>query len=75
MKLLTFLEGGDLTGLVVMIVGMMAIGALFFATVVTFIVKLIYESKDNRKFSKKQFIQTFVICLLVCGLISGYICG
>ncbi|MGE8556353.1 MAG: hypothetical protein ACN6OB_20715 [Chryseobacterium jejuense] len=75
MKTLTFLEGGSLAGVFVMIVGMMVIGALFFSIIVTFIAKLIYESKDNRKFSRKQFIQTFVICLLVCGLISGYICG
>ncbi|MBP2617301.1 hypothetical protein [Chryseobacterium jejuense] len=75
MKTLTFLEGGSLAGVFVMIVGMMVIGALFFSIIVTFITKLIYESKDSRKFSRKQFIQTFVICLLVCGLISGYICG
>lgn len=75
MKPLTILEVGDLTGLVIMIVGIMILGALFFSMVITFIVKLIYESKDNRKFSRKQFIQTFVICLLVFGLISGYICG
>ncbi|SIS92238.1 hypothetical protein SAMN05421786_103126 [Chryseobacterium ureilyticum] len=75
MKPLTILEAGDLTGLVIMIVGIMILGALFFSIVITFIVKLIYESKDNRKFSRKQFIQTFVICLLAFGLISGYICG
>jgi len=75
MKPLTILEAGDLTGLVIMIVGIMILGALFFSMVITFIVKLIYESKDNRKFSRKQFIQTFVICLLAFGLISGYICG
>ena len=75
MKFLTLLEAGDLTGLLIMIIGIMVLGALFFATIVTFIVKWTYESKDNRKFSKKQFIQTFVICLLVFGLISGYICG
>ncbi|UTX47329.1 hypothetical protein [Chryseobacterium sp. MA9] len=75
MNLLTLLEVGDLTGLVIFIVGAMILGAAFLSIIVTFITKLIYESKDNRKFSKKQFIQTFVICLLICGLISGYICG
>lgn len=75
MNLLTLLEVGDMTGLVIIIIGVMIIGAAFLSVIVTFIIKLIYESNDNRKFSKKQFIQTFVICLLVCGLISGYICG
>lgn len=75
MKPLTILEVGDLTGVVIMIVGAMALGALFFSIITTFIVKLIYERKDGRKFSKKQFIQTLVICFLICGLISGYICG
>lgn len=75
MNLLTLLEVGDMTGLVIIIIGVMIVGGAFLSVIVTFIVKLIYESNDNRKFSKKQFIQTFVICLLVCGLISGYICG
>ncbi|WP_426476568.1 hypothetical protein ACP3T3_14670 [Chryseobacterium sp. CBSDS_008] len=75
MNLLTLLEVGDMTGLVIIIVGAMILGAMFLSVIVTFIAKLIYESKDNRKFTRKQFIQTFVICLLVCGIISGYICG
>ncbi|PKF75117.1 hypothetical protein [Chryseobacterium sp. PMSZPI] len=75
MKTLTFLEGGDLMGVVIAIVGMFALGAIFFSVIVSFIVKIIYEGKDGRKFSKKQFGLTMIICLLICGLISGYICG
>ncbi|WP_288438316.1 hypothetical protein [uncultured Chryseobacterium sp.] len=75
MKLLTLLEVGDMTGVVIVIVGVIIIGALLLSLIVAGIAKLIYESKDNRKFSKKQFIQTMLISLLVCGLISGYICG
>ncbi|UZT96381.1 hypothetical protein ODZ84_14230 [Chryseobacterium fluminis] len=75
MKLLTLLEVGDLGGLVVMIILIMLFGALFISAVVTLFIKLIYEWKDGKKFSRKQFIQTMIICLLICGLISGYICG
>ncbi|WP_419869362.1 hypothetical protein [Chryseobacterium sp. CT-SW4] len=75
MKFLTLLEVGNLAGLVVMIVGIIILGALFISFIVTLFVKFIYESKNEKKFSRKQFIQTMVICLLICGLISGYICG
>ncbi|MCS3530204.1 hypothetical protein [Chryseobacterium sp. JUb7] len=75
MKLLTLLEVGDLGGLVIMIILIMLFGALLISAIVTSFIKLVYELKDGRKFSKKQFIQTMIICLLICGLISGYICG
>ncbi|QIY91741.1 hypothetical protein [Chryseobacterium gallinarum] len=75
MKTLTILEAGNLAGVVIMIIGIIILGALFISVIATFVVKLIYEWKGDRKFSKKQFIQTMLICLLVCGLISGYICG
>jgi hypothetical protein len=75
MKLLTLLEVGDMTGLVIIIIGVIILGALFLSLIVTFITKLIYETKDNMKFTRKQFIQTMLISLLICGLISGYICG
>lgn len=75
MKTLTFLEGGSLGGIVVMIAGIMIIGALFISLIVTLIVRGIYEFQTKSKFSKKQFLLTMVICLLICGLISGFICG
>lgn len=75
MTFLTFLEVGNLGGLVAMIIGIMLIAAFVISLFITAFVKLIYESKDGRKFSKSQFWQTMFICLLICGLISGIICG
>ncbi|WP_172281731.1 hypothetical protein [Chryseobacterium sp. LAM-KRS1] len=72
---LTFLEGGNYAGVFIMVIAIIVFGALFVSFIATLFVKIIYELKDGRKFSKKQFIQTMVICLLICGLISGYICG
>ncbi|MDC8106018.1 MULTISPECIES: hypothetical protein [Chryseobacterium] len=72
---LTFLEGGNYAGVFIMVIAIIIFGALFVSFIATLFVKIIYELKDGRKFSKKQFIQTMVICLLICGLISGYICG
>jgi uncharacterized membrane protein len=71
MKTLTILEVGGLEGLVAMIIGIIILVALFISFIITTFVKLIYESKDGRKFSKKQFWQTMLICLLLCGLVSG----
>ncbi|RZJ28131.1 MAG: hypothetical protein EOO18_13315 [Chryseobacterium sp.] len=75
MKFLNMSEGGGLGILVAMIIGMLIIGGALVSLVITVIVKLIYESKDNRKFTKKQFWQTSLIVFLVCGLISGMMCG
>lgn len=75
MKTLTLLEVGNLGGVVAMIIGIIVIIALVISLVITVVVKLIYESKDGRKFSKGQFWQTMLISLLICGLISGFICG
>ena len=75
MKPLTLLEVGNLGGLVAMIIAMMIGVSFIIAIVVTFIIKAVYESKDNRTYSKKQFWQTVIIILLICGLISGMICG
>jgi len=68
-------EGGGLGILIAMIIGMLIIGGALVSLVITVIIKLIYESKDNRKFTKKQFWQTSLIVFLVCGLISGMMCG
>jgi len=68
-------EGGGLGILIAMIIGMLVIGGALVSLVITVIIKLIYESKDNRKFTKKQFWQTSLIVFLVCGLISGMMCG
>ncbi|WP_185095014.1 hypothetical protein [Chryseobacterium taiwanense] len=75
MKTLTLLEVGSLEGVVIMIIGIIILVALSVSFMITTFVKLIYESKDSRKFSKKQFWQTMLICLLLCGLVSGAICG
>ncbi|WP_027378624.1 hypothetical protein [Chryseobacterium daeguense] len=75
MKALTLLEVGNLGGLVAMIILIIVGVAVFVSLVITVFVKLIYESKDGRKFSKKQFWQTMLISLLICGLISGFVCG
>lgn len=75
MKPLTLLEVGDLGGLFVMIILVMLFVGLAVSAVVAVIAKIIYEWNNDRKFSRKQFIQTMVISLLVCGLISGYVCG
>ncbi|MCJ8152854.1 hypothetical protein MKJ01_03630 [Chryseobacterium sp. SSA4.19] len=75
MKTLTILEVGGLEGFLAMII-LMIIGVAFFVSlVITVFVKLIYESKDGRKFSKKQFWQTMLISMLIFGLISGVVCG
>lgn len=75
MQNLTLLEVGNLEGLIIMIIFIMVVAAFFISFLITIFVKTIYESKDNRKFSKKQFWQTMLISLLLCGLISGAICG
>ncbi|MDQ1098190.1 MULTISPECIES: hypothetical protein [Chryseobacterium] len=77
MKILTLLEVNNLGlgGFIIMIILAILFVALVVSLIITLIVKLIYESGNNRTFSKKQFIQTMLICLLVFGLISGYICG
>lgn len=75
MRLLTLLEVGDLGALVVIIILTMLFIGLAVSALVAVIAKIIYEWNNDRKFSRKQFIQTMVISLLVCGLISGYICG
>ncbi len=75
MKILILLEVGGLEGLVAMII-LMIIGVAFFVSlIITVFIKLIYESKDGRKFSKKQFWQTLLISMLIFGLISGFVCG
>lgn len=75
MKMLTILEVGGLEGLVAIIILMIVGVASIVSLVITVFVKLIYEIKDGRKFSKKQFWQTMLISLLICGLISGFVCG
>jgi len=75
MKTLTLLEVGGLEGLVAMIILIIIVVASVVSLVITVFIKLIYESKDGRKFSKKQFWQTMLISLLICGLISGVVCG
>ncbi|SUX47272.1 hypothetical protein [Chryseobacterium indoltheticum] len=75
MKMLTLLEVGGLEGLVAMIILMIIAVAFVISLVVTVFVKLIYESKDGRKFSKSQFWTTVLISMLICGLISGAVCG
>lgn len=75
MKILTLMEVGGLEGLVAMIILMILAVAFVVSLVVTVFVKLIYESKDGRKFSKSQFWTTVLISMLICGLISGAVCG
>lgn len=75
MKLLTFLEVGDLGGLVVMIIGIIAFVLLMISLVVAVITKVIYEWNKERKFSTGQFWMTVLISMLVGGLISGFVCG
>jgi ABC-type Fe3+ transport system permease subunit len=58
-----------------MIILMIIAVAFVVSLVVTVFVKLIYESKDGRKFSKSQFWTTVLISMLICGLISGAVCG
>lgn len=76
MKTLILLEGNmDLVGLILMIILIIFGVAFVISLMITSFVKMIYESKDGRKFSKKQFWQTMLISLLICGLISGAVCG
>ncbi|WEK68843.1 MAG: hypothetical protein P0Y62_13420 [Candidatus Chryseobacterium colombiense] len=75
MKTLTILEVGNMGGLILMIILAFLFIAAIISLVITLIVKVIYEWNNDRKFSKKQFIQTMLISLLLCGLVSGAICG
>ncbi|MDR6405015.1 MULTISPECIES: hypothetical protein [Chryseobacterium] len=75
MKSLTLLEVGNLGGLIAMIIIVFILAALFISFIITMIVKVYYEWKGDKKFSRKQFIQTMLISLLLCGLVSGAICG
>ncbi|MCS3867446.1 ABC-type Fe3+ transport system permease subunit [Chryseobacterium ginsenosidimutans] len=75
MKPLILLEVGNLDGLVVIIILIILFVALSLSFMLTTIIKVWYEWKDDKKFSRKQFIQTMIISLLICGLISGVICG
>ncbi|WP_294301364.1 hypothetical protein [uncultured Chryseobacterium sp.] len=75
MKTLTILEVGNLGGLVLMVILIILFAASVFSLIFTVMVKIIYEWNNDKKFSRKQFIQTMLICLLFCGLVSGFICG
>ncbi|KQR95225.1 hypothetical protein ASG01_05085 [Chryseobacterium sp. Leaf180] len=75
MKILTVLEVGDLGGLVAMIIGLILIVVFFFSLVIAAITKVIYESKNDKKFSSGQFWKTVLISMLIGGLISGFVCG
>lgn len=75
MKTLTILEVGNLGGIILMIILIFLFVAAIVSLVITLITKVIYEWNNDRKFSKKQFWQTMLICLLLCGLVSGAICG
>ncbi|CDN74233.1 hypothetical protein ACH34E_06575 [Elizabethkingia anophelis] len=72
---LTILEVGGLGGIVVMIISMIVVVAFVFGLVVAAIMKLIYESGGDKKYSKSNFWLTVLIVMLICGLISGVICG
>ena len=43
--------------------------------VITSIVKAVYQSKEGRVFTRKQFWLTMLISTLILGLISGFVCG
>lgn len=75
MKLLTFLEVGDLGGLVAMIFGIIAIVLFVISLVIAAITKVIYEWNNEKKFTAGKFWLTVLICMLIGGLISGFICG
>lgn len=75
MKLLTLLEVGNLGGIVVMIVGIIAVVLFVVSLIVAAITKVIYEWNNDKKFTTGKFWQTVLICMLIGGLISGFICG
>ncbi|MGD1318640.1 hypothetical protein [Chryseobacterium sp. 2R14A] len=75
MKFLTLLEVGGLEGLVVMIIGMIAIVLFVVSLVVAAIAKVIFEWNNENKFTSGQFWKTVLISMLIGGLISGFVCG
>ena len=75
MKFLTLLEVGGLEGLVVMIIGMIAVVLFVVSLVVAAITKVIFEWNNENKFTNGQFWRTVLISMLIGGLISGFICG
>lgn len=75
MKFLTLLEVGGLEGLVIMIIGMIAIVLFVVSLVIGAITKIIYEWDNTKKFSTGQFWKTVLISMLIGGLISGFVCG
>lgn len=75
MKLLTLLEVGDLTGLVIFIIAIVLVVLLVVSVFVAAFVQIIYEWDNKRKFTSKQFWKTVLISMLVGGLISGFVCG
>ncbi|MFC7348608.1 hypothetical protein ACFQO9_17970 [Chryseobacterium zhengzhouense] len=75
MKFLTLLEVGGLEGLVVMIIGIIAVVLFVVSLVVAAITKVIFEWNNENKFTNGQFWRTVLISMLIGGLISGFICG
>lgn len=76
MKTLTLLESNmDLGGIILMIIGIIAVVLFLFSLVIAAITKVIYEWDNTKKFSTGQFWKTVLICMLIGGLISGFVCG
>ncbi|KQR95226.1 hypothetical protein ASG01_05090 [Chryseobacterium sp. Leaf180] len=72
--MITVLEAGFEIFIVFIIAIVLAV--LFVVSlVITSIVKAVYQSKEGRTFTRKQFWLTMLISTLILGLISGFVCG
>jgi uncharacterized membrane protein HdeD (DUF308 family) len=67
-------SGFDSFVFVLLIFVLPTLGAFVVSLGIAFIVKGIYEIKNKKKFSRKNFWLIILVCMLIFGLIVGMIC-
>jgi quinol-cytochrome oxidoreductase complex cytochrome b subunit len=68
------LEVGDLTGLVVMIVGILFLVCFIVSLIFAFIIKVVREAGGD-KITRREFWLSFILVFLACAIITGLICS
>mgnify|MGYP000844121188 CR=1 FL=1 len=73
--MITVLEADGFVIFIVLIIAVVLFVLFALSFMITSIVKAVYESKEGRVFTRKQFWLTMLISTLILGLISGFVCG